>query len=446
MRKRHAIVKIIVLAVLFEFLFLDEAMAQKVNGNKARATAKAGIRAVNEDNLQRGDKTIAIVGATLIDGNGGQPLADACVIVQGNRITGVGKKNLVKVPNDAEIVDAKGLFLLPGLIDAHFHLDGVKGLPNQFLRNGVTSLRDPGEWIEMYNEERAADHQLPRLFLTGPHLDMAPPAYPMDAYVVRDAAEAIKGVNTIANMGATAIKIYYRVSLGIIGSICNAAHKRGLPVTTHLELSDARDVVLAGVDGIEHVTSLGTSLLPAMEAERYKQAVLADNNARKKGRYEVWNSLNIHSQKVDSLISFLKKHQTFLSPTLAIFEYRLGQGKTDTVQWNGFKNMMAFMGRAKKGGVRVVVGSHGVVPYASQGWAYQREMELMAESGMTATDIIVAATMENARFFRVEDRLGSIEKGKLADLILVKENPLADIKAMRNIHKVMLNGKWVTSD
>jgi imidazolonepropionase-like amidohydrolase len=217
-------------------------------------------------------------------------------------------------------------------------------------------------------------------------------------------------------------------------------------VTTHLELVDARDAISAGVDGIEHVTSLGISLSPAFEAEQYKQSVLADNNARRKGRYEIWRSLNINSKIVDSLIAFMKEHQTYLSPTLAIFEYRLENGKSDTAQWDGFKNMMAFVGKARKGGVRVVVGSHSIVPYATKGWAYQREMELMAESGMSTAEIIVSATMENARFFRISDRLGSIEKGKLADLILVKENPLSDIKAMRKIHKVMLNGVWISPE
>jgi imidazolonepropionase-like amidohydrolase len=275
---------------------------------------------------------------------------------------------------------------------------------------------------------------------------MPPPAYPNDAYIVRDGQEAVRAVNKFADQGATAIKIYFRIPLGIMENICEAAHKRGLPVTTHLELVDARDAISAGVDGIEHVTSLGISLSPAFKAEQYKQSVLADNNARRKGRYEIWRSLNMNSKIVDSLIAFMKEHQTYLSPTLAIFEYRLENGKSDTAQWDGFKNMMAFVGKARKGGVRVVVGSHSIVPYATKGWAYQREMELMAESGMSTAEIIVSATMENARFFRISDRLGSIEKGKLADLILVKENPLSDIKAMRKIHKVMLNGVWISPE
>ncbi len=444
MRNLKAKRKIIYLGFLLVSICCTQVMSQQKKAGKAQVLST--IKAVNEEELKKGNKTIAIVGATLIDGNGGPPLTDACVVIQGNKITAVGKNGAIKVPQNAETVDAKGLYLLPGLIDSHFHLDESKKLPHQFLLNGVTSVRDPGQWIEKYDEERASGYSLPRLFLTGPHLDMPPPAYPNDAYIIRDAQEAVKAVNKFADQGSTAIKAYFRIPVGMMEKICEAAHKRGIPVTTHLETVDARDAIMAGVDGIEHVTSLGMSLSPAFKAEQYKQAVLADNNARRKGRYEIWRALNMNSKTVDSLITFMKEHQTYLSPTLAVFEYRLDNGKSDTTQWEGFRNMMAFVGKARKGGVRVVVGSHSMVPYAAKGWAYQREMELMAESGMNTSDIIVAATMQNARFFRISDRLGSIEKGKLADLILVTENPLTDIKAMRNIHSVMLNGTWITPD
>jgi imidazolonepropionase-like amidohydrolase len=89
--------------------------------------------------------------------------------------------------------------------------------------------------------------------------------------------------------------------------------------------------------------------------------------------------------------------------------------------------MKTFTGRLSKSGVKVVLGSHSMIQYAEKGWAYQREMELFAESGLTNSQIIVACTMENARFFRIAERLGSIEKGKIADLVLVKGNPLSNI-------------------
>ena len=83
------------------------------------------------------------------------------------------------------------------------------------------------------------------------------------------------------------------------------------------------------------------------------------------------------------------------------------------------------------------------MPHAERGWAYQREMELLVEAGLTPMEAIVAGTMENARFFRVTERLGSVERGKLADLLLVEGDPSQDIRAMRRVRRVMLNGRWV---
>ena len=104
---------------------------------------------------------------------------------------------------------------------------------------------------------------------------------------------------------------------------------------------------------------------------------------------------------------------------------------------------MTFVGKANKSGVKIVVGSHSWVPYAEVGWAFQHEMKLLVESGLSNMEIIVASTMENARFFRIEDRLGSVEEGKQADLLLIEGNPLEDISSFYNVRKVLLNGSWV---
>jgi imidazolonepropionase-like amidohydrolase len=262
---------------------------------------------------------------------------------------------------------------------------------------------------------------------------------------VRDAEEGRLAVNRFADQGATAIKVYFRLPVATIKEVCAAAHLRGLPVTAHLEIANARDAIDAGLDGIEHITSFGTVLQPARDGEKYKQLILSDNSARRRGRYDVWNSLKLEKNAVvDSLIKFLSRKKTFLSPTLAAFEKQLDQG--DSIEVNGFRNMMSLVGQAKKGGVRIVVGSHGTVSYAETGFAYFREMELLQEAGLTPMEIIVAATMENARFFRIDERLGSIEKGKMADIIFMEGDPLKDISMMRKINRVMLNGEWITVD
>ena len=398
------------------------------------------LREVNRVAQPSSTATIAIVGATLIDGRGGPVLSDSVVIVRGDRIAAVGKRNSVTIPPGAEVIDANGLTLLPGLIDSHFHIDGDDPLPALYLSHGVTSIRDPGQWIGAYDAARKASAPVPRLFLCGPHLDSPPPAYPADSYLVRDADETRLAVNRFVDDGASAIKVYYRLPLALIKVAIDTAHARGVPVIGHLEVVDARDALNAGIDGIEHATSFGTALLPLRDAEKYRQAVLADNNARREGRYQVWNSVDLATPQAKALFKLIVERGVVVSPTLAVFERQRGDKNTSDVHVRAFKQMEAFVGLAKKAGAKVVVGSHSDVPHATRGWAYQREMELLVESGLTPMEAIVAGTMENARYFRIDDRLGSIEVGKVADLILVEGDPLRDISNMRRIKRVMLNG------
>ena len=396
----------------------------------------------NSSEIPIGDKTIAIVGVSLIDGIAGSPMENVSVIVRNGIIDEIGKAGGLSIPNDAEIIRGEGLTLMPGLIDGHYH--NSSGYPAIILKRGITSLRDPGIWIEDYDAERQKGVPLPRLFLTGPHLDMPPPTWPKDCYAVRDKAEVKQAMDYLIGEGSTAIKVYHRLSLGLIKEVCDIAHAHGLPVTGHLEITDARQAILAGLDGIEHVTSLGSALIPRKKAEVYRQRIMDDSEERKPGRYEMWKDIDVNSKAADSLINFLVAHQTFLTPTLGPFLRRYEDEKQDSTATEGFQNMMAFIGRCQKANVRIVVGSHGPWShYIEQGWTYQYEMELLAKTGMDNMKIILASTIENAKFFRIDHRLGSIEKGKQADLVLIDGDPVTDIKAMYNIKKVMLNGIWV---
>src|SRR6266542_3664039 len=428
--------------LLIALLTYSGVLAQRRQGQTARVSKP--LHEVNQVARPDANHVVAIVGATLIDGRGGAPLLDAAVIVHGDRIVAVGKRASITIPAGAEVVDAKGLMLLPGLIDSHFHIDGDDPLPALYLTHGITSLRDPGQWIEAYDVARKGPAPVPRLFLCGPHLDSPPPAYPADSLIVRDAEETRIAVNRFADDGASAIKVYFRLPLALIRVAIEAAHARGLPVTSHLEIVDATDAIRAGVDGVEHATSFGTALLPLRDAEKYRQAVLADNSARSEGRYQVWSAIDLDTPRARAVFDLIVAHGTFVSPTLAVFERQAGDKDTTEMHVRAFRQMEGFVGRAHRAGAHVVVGSHSDVPHAKRGWAYQRELELLVESGLTPMDAIVAGTMENARFFRVSDRLGSIEAGKLADLVIVEGEPQKKISDMRRIKRVMLKRQWVS--
>ena len=431
------------LVSLIGLLLGSSVLAQHRQGQTARVSKF--LHEINQVARPDANRVIAIVGATLIDGRGGAPVLDAAVVVRGERIVAVGKRASVSIPAGAEVVDANGLTLLPGLIDSHFHIDGDDPLPALYLTHGITSVRDPGQWTEAYDIARKGPAPVPRLFLCGPHLDSPPAAYPADSFIVRDAEETRLAVNRFADDGASAIKVYFRLPLALIRVATETAHARGLPVTSHLEIVDATDAIRAGVDGVEHATSFGTALLPLRDAEKYRQAVLADNNARREGRYQVWSTVNLDTPRARAVFDLIVARGTVVSPTLAVFERQMGDKDTTEMHVHAFKQMEAFVGRVYRAGAHVVVGSHSDVPHAKRGWAYQRELELLVESGLTPMQAIVAGTLENARYFRASDRLGSVESGKLADLVLVEGNPLKNISNMRRIKRVMLNGEWVNA-
>lgn len=390
----------------------------------------------------------AIVGATLVDGRGGQPVKDSVVVLRGSRIDAAGLRDRVAIPRGARIVNVAGMTLVPGLCDSHLHVGPApkeaQTIPPLFLSHGVTSARDPGIPFENYDSVRDWKDPLPRRFLTGNHFDVQPFAYPKDAILVESPQAARETVDRFVARGASGIKVYFRLPLASIEATCDQARRHGIPVTAHLELVRADDAIKAGVRGIEHITSFGTTLADLAAAESFREAVRRENDARNDGRYRLWADLDFDDRnRVEPLVKLIVERGVFVSPTLAVFERRDGDKNIGLHHVRGFEKMLRFVGICHKAGASVVVGSHTSGPHAEYGWAYQREMELLVEAGLSPLEAITAATWNNARFFGCAERLGSIEPGKLADLVLVAGAPHENIKAMYDIRHVMLNGTWV---
>jgi imidazolonepropionase-like amidohydrolase len=292
----------------------------------------------------------------------------------------------------------------------------------------------------------------PHIFTCGPHIDGDHPAYPNDSVVARDPDEARRLAERNVEEGATALKIYFRLPLAsarTVIDVCNAHH---IPCTAHLEILDAREAFLAGLHGVEHITSLGPSLLPGRERERYRQTVLLDNEARREGRYRMFAQLNLDGPEARALYAVLRERRPWLDATLAVYERRADQPPPKTTKpaaemmAAGFANMKRLTRRAAVEGARVVVGGHSEVPFAGRGEAPWRELELLVESGFTPLEAITAATGTAAAFFYREQELGTLQPGLIADLVVLEGDPIKDIRAVRTVQRVMMAGVWINRD
>jgi imidazolonepropionase-like amidohydrolase len=389
----------------------------------------------------------------VIDGTGGAPIERARIVIEGDRIVRIGPAATVPVPPGAEPLDLSGRTIVPGLIDLHFHIENDPKLALRQLSHGITAFRDPGQWNEKFEGLRqmiAADRLPgPRIFTTGPHIDGENPAYPADSVVARDPEEARQLAERNVRQGASALKIYFRLPFASARTVIDVCQARGIPCTAHLEVLDARELIAAGLNGIEHITSLGTSLLPQVEAEAYRQAVLAQNEARREGRYEVFARVDLDGPPAQELYAVLRTRRPWVDPTLAVFERRADRPpagtKPETVKVivAGFAKMKQLTRRVGLEGARLVMGGHTDVPFAGRGEAPWRELELLVESGLSPIEALTAATGTAAAFLYRSDQIGTLRPGLQADLVVLGADPSRDISAVRKPERVMVGGKWI---
>jgi imidazolonepropionase-like amidohydrolase len=404
----------------------------------------------------RQTRPLVLENVRVIDGTGAPPVERGRLVIEGDRIAGVGPMEKVPMPADADTIDLMGRTVIPGLIDLHFHIENDPKLALRQLSHGVTSFRDPGQWDEKFEglRQMVAAEGLPgpRIFTTGPHIDGERPAYPADAVVARDPAEARRFAENAIDRGATALKIYFRLPLASARAVIDVCEARHVPCTAHLELLDARELIASGLRGVEHITSFGVSVLPPMEAEAYRQAVLANNDARRDGRYALFAKANLDGPDAQALYRVLRERKPWIDPTLAVFERRADDRPAGTtpaqgaIQVAGFAKMKELTRRAAQEGGRIVLGGHSTVPFATRGEAPLRELELLVASGLSPLEAITAGTGTAAAFLYRSDRIGTLRTGLVSDLIVLRGDPGRNISEIRSIERVMAGGRWIDID
>ncbi|MBI4488667.1 MAG: amidohydrolase family protein [Deltaproteobacteria bacterium] len=440
-----------------------------------------------------GQKTpVVIQGGQLIDGNGGKPLDRATVIVEGNRIKRVAQGR-VDFPKDARVIDASGKTILPGLIDNHVHYRNHSG--QLFLSHGVTSVRDlgnPVEWILAQRDAIALGKiPGPRIFCAGGGFyGKATRGHHM---VPADPEEARRMTKRLIERGVDYIKIHLGVPLDITRAVSDEAHSLGMRVSGHLEAS-LMPYAEAGVNGVEHATGCAEATIRSEEgirkfkalnlwlqkflgpwtlAEREHYPEVTDFLARKRvfieptmvlwgaslGKREKWEREDYGLLKnpglayipEDQRLLWLDHHYLAYGPrvkeepaqeVVVGNRYSIYGILPEDQLKDGHGRLQEFLCQLVKAGGNVVTGTDSgaaVIP----GVSLHRELELMVAAGLSPMQAIQAATKVGADYLgRLKD-LGTLEEGKLADLIVVGGNPLEDITQSRRIEVVIKDGEII---
>ncbi len=344
---------------------------------------------------------LVLVGGTLIDGTGAEPLPDAVLVIQGERIVAVGPRGEVELPPDARRVDLpEGARMLPGFVNAHVHNAYQERHLKTWAQEGVTTVRDVGAPLGFpffsTRDQLRANPELARIVAAGP-LVTVPEGYPIawndfPSLTVTSPEDARQKINQLFEDGADLIKITLESSAGPIlspeeaAAIVETAHEWGAPVTAHVTRPDDLLRALdAGVDDIAHI---------------------------------------VPDRVSDEVLRHMVEMGVYWVPTFAAFD---GRGS------NNLSRFMAFGGQ-------VALGNDGGYLEGLEIGIPMREIELMQSAGMTPMDVIVAATRNAAHVCRLSDSLGTLQVGKLADVLVVEGDPLQDLHALEDVLLVVHGG------
>ncbi|HEX2211344.1 MAG TPA: amidohydrolase family protein [Longimicrobium sp.] len=435
---------------------------------------------------------LAVTHVTVIDGTGAAPRSNQTVLIGGGRILRIAGSGRTAVPAGARIIDGSGKFMIPGLWDMHVHAWNRQPFEGISLSHGITGIREMGtgvdpqwggegvwRWREMI---RAGDAPGPRMVAAGFILNGgAPDAQPIDFFKGVPTPEAARAwVDSLAGRGADFIKVYAALSPEAYAAIAARAREHGLPFAGHVPARvGIRGASGAGQRGIEHLYDVLVATSTDEDAARAEiAAALASGEspgaAAQLAEIRLTDRLiaTHDARKEDALYRLLRRNGTWITPTLTTQADPRCPGSPlplpDSASLAGVPRMLHAMvalpaapadevarkcrrfdalvrvaGRMHRAGIPLLAGSDAPNPGVVPGVGLHQELELLVRAGLTPMEVLQAATRDPARFLGMEDSLGTVEQGKLADLVILDADPLADIRNTRRIHAVIANGRVV---
>jgi imidazolonepropionase-like amidohydrolase len=436
---------------------------------------------------------LAVTHVTVIDATGTPARPDMTVLIDNRKIAVVGGFASVSIPRNAQIIDASGKFLIPGLVDSHLHLTDA-GEPNGsrefflplLLANGITTVRDMGGYLEslvpLRRDIRQGKQLGPEIFFAGPYLDGNPPSF-QPSLVVTNAVEAAEDVHTLAQQGVDFIKVQSILSRDAYFAIAQAARREHISFVGHVpDLVTAAEASDAGQKSVEHLTGVlraCSSEEPQLMREQFqagpKDATPESSHAREM-QWERGLLQTYSNKQASSLIAKFAHNQTWQVPTLILLrndaypgpetdspddpllqfvprtiaakwkQVRLTQDKLSTasdfeLREKLLAQSMQVVAQMESSGVPILAGTDSAAPYVIPGFALHEELALLVKAGLSPMQALAAATKNPAAFLGKSDTQGTIEAGKNADLLLLDSDPLEDIRNTRRIRAVILGGR-----
>jgi imidazolonepropionase-like amidohydrolase len=440
-----------------------------------------------------GRRVTVIEHVTVIDATGHAAQPDSTVVIDRDRIVAVVPWKKAHIPKNAQIVDGAGKFLIPGLWDMHVHGASDARAPWShllFVANGVVGARDmsgPPDAHVWRAAQASNPGPSPTIYLGSPIVDGPNPVWP-DSIVVSDEAQAREVVDQQQQRGADFLKVYSRLPRNVYFAIADEANKRGLPFEGHVpELVTAAEASSAGQKSIEHLTRVadGCSKEEAeidSEMQRLEALFRAPDAAMAQKMDSGKNIIRLNMRVVtsfdeataQSLFTLFVKNGTWQTPTLTLLRAQIDDplpendprlkylSKEVRAKWDAgyyrnfppepraamakltkaqFDESMRLVGLMYRAGVPILAGTDAMNPQCFPGFGIHDELALLADAGLSPLAALQAATRNAAQFMGQLDRRGTIEVGKIADLVLLDADPLADIHNTRSIRAVVLNGK-----
>ncbi len=398
--------------------------------------------------------TLVIRNALLFDPESLTSRAATTVIVKGDRIESVGPDRAATIPADAEVIDAGGKALLPGLWDSHVHLSPVDG--RLHIAAGVTQVRDMANDIDELQAMRkrfdSGEAIGPRVLMAG-FIDSPGPYAGPSKVLVTTEAEAIAAVDRYKQLGYVQIKLYSSLDPKLVPPIIAHAHELGLRVSGHIPNGlSAEQAVQEGFNEIQHVNFLFLNFIPGVDTRTPQRFIQVAQHAA---------DLDLGSPEVRNFLALLKARHVTMDPTVAVFEGMfldrpgvIGPGwqevadrlpptmrrallagdglpvpaGMDEQYRKSFKACLAMVKALHDAGVPIEAGTDGAA-----GFALHRELELYVQAGLSAPEALRDATLTPARVMSRDKEQGTIAPGKLADLILVDGDPATRISDIRRV-------------